>query len=69
MELIISNEKTKEIFTEILVDLLKTRKDLFAEIIQEAIEDVGLANAIMEWEKDDFVSEAEIFSILDGTSL
>jgi hypothetical protein len=47
MELSISDEKTKEIFTEILIDLLKTRKDLFAEIIQEAMEEVGLENAIM----------------------
>jgi len=66
MELSISDEKTKEIFTEILIDLLKTRKDLFAEIIQETIEEVGLANAIMEGRKNDFVSEAEIFSILNS---
>ena len=64
MELLISDEKTKEIFTEILIDLLKTRKDLFAEIIQEALEEVSLANAIMEGRKNDFVSEAEVFSIL-----
>jgi hypothetical protein len=69
MELSISDEKTKEIFTEILIDLLKTRKDLFAEIIQEAMEEVGLANAIMEGRKNDFVSEAEVFSILDGSSV
>jgi hypothetical protein len=66
MELSISDEKTKEIFTEILIDLLKTRKDLFAEIIQEAMEEVGLANAIMEGRKNDFVSEAEVFSILNS---
>jgi len=67
MELSISDEKTKEIFTEILIDLLKTRKDLFAEIIQEAMEEVGLANAIMEGRKNDFVSEAEVFSILNDS--
>lgn len=31
MELLISDEKTKEIFTEILIDLVKTRKDLFSQ--------------------------------------
>lgn len=33
----------------------------------EALEEVGLANAITEGKKDEFVSEDEIFSILDGT--
>jgi hypothetical protein len=66
MELSISDEKTKEILTEILVDLIKTRKDLFSEIIQEALEEVGLANAILEGRENDFVSEEDIFKILDG---
>lgn len=66
MELSISDEKTKEILTEILVDLIKTRKDLFSEIIQEALEEVGLANAMLEGRENDFVSEEDIFKILDG---
>ena len=69
MELSISDEKTKEILTEILIDLIKTRKDLFSEIIQEALEEVGLANAILEGRKNDFVPEENIFAILDGATL
>ncbi len=65
MELSISDEKTKELLTEVIVDLLKTKRNVMREIVLEALEEVGLANAIAEGRKDDFVSEEEIFSILD----
>jgi len=42
---------------------------LFSEIIQEALEEVGLANAILESRKDDFVHEENIFAILDGVGI
>jgi hypothetical protein len=66
MELTISDEKTKELLTEVIVELIKTRKDIFYEIILEALEEVGLANAILEGRENNFVSEEKIFSILDG---
>ena len=66
MEISISDEKTKDILTEILVELIKTRTDLFSEIVQEALEEVGLANAILEGRNNDFISEESIFAILDG---
>lgn len=66
MEISISDERTKEILTEILIELIKTRGDLFSEIIQEALEEVGLANAIIEGRNNDFVPEENIFAILEG---
>jgi hypothetical protein len=69
MELSINDEKTKEIITEIIVELLQTRKELFADIIKETLEELALANAIIEGRKNDFVSEEEIFSILEDKSL
>ena len=68
MQIPISDEKTREMLTEILIDLIKTRKDLFSEIIQEALEEVGLANAIAEGRKNEFVPEEDIFALLDGDS-
>jgi hypothetical protein len=65
MELSISDEKTKELLTEVMIDLLKSKRDLIYDILLEALEEVGLANAIAEGRKSDFVSEEEIFSILD----
>lgn len=65
MELSISDEKTKELLTEVMIDLLKTKRDILYDVVLEALEEVGLANAIAEGRKDQFVSEDEVFSILD----
>ena len=66
MQVFLNDEKTREMLTEVLIDLIKTRKELFAEIFRDALEEVGLANAIAEGRKNDFVSEETIFTILDG---
>jgi len=68
MELSISDEKSKELLTEVIVDLLKTRREVFYDVVLEAMEEVGLANAIAEGRKNDFVSEEQIFSLLDSAS-
>ena len=66
MALSISDEKTKELLTEVVVELLQKKRDVFYDIVLEALEEVGLANAIAEGRNGDFVAEDEIFSILDG---
>ena len=66
MELSISDEKTKELLTEVVIELLKSKRDLIYDVLLEALEEVGLANAITKGRTDDFVAEDEIFSILDG---
>ncbi|MEI6331717.1 MAG: hypothetical protein WCP16_20940 [Pseudanabaena sp. ELA645] len=66
MQVFLNDEKTREMLTEVLIDLIKTRKELFAEIFRDALEEVGLANAIAEGRKNEFVSEEDIFTILDG---
>jgi L-lactate utilization protein LutC len=66
MELTINDDQTKALLTEVMVELIQTKREVFYEIILEALEEVGLANAIIEGRKNDFVSEEQIFSILDG---
>lgn len=66
MELSISDEKTKELLTEVIVELAKTKRGVLYEIMLEALEEVGLANAIAKGRKQSFISEEEIFSILDN---
>lgn len=66
MQVFLNDEKNREMLTEVLIDLIRTRKELFAEIFRDALEEVGLANAIAEGRKNEFVSEETIFSILDG---
>ena len=64
MELTISDEKTKELMTEVFVEMLRQKREVFYDIILEALEDVGLGKAIAEGRKDDFVSEDRILSLL-----
>lgn len=66
MQLTINDEKTKELLTEVLVEMLQQKREVFYEIVVEALEDVGLANAIVEGRQDKFVSEDKIMSILEG---
>lgn len=62
----LNDDKTKELLTEVMVELIKTNRDVLREIMLDALEEVGLANAIADGRNNDFVSEAEIFSILNG---
>lgn len=38
MELSISDEKTKKLLTEVIVDLLQTKRNVIREIVLEALE-------------------------------
>lgn len=64
MELSISDRKMKEIIKEVMFDFIKKRKREFGKIIMDAIEEIGLANAIIEGRKNKFVSERKILEIL-----
>ena len=66
MELRISETKAKELLKEVIIELAQERRDLFFEIILEAIEEIGLANAIREGRQNEFVSEESIVAILEG---
>jgi len=59
-ELSISDEKTKE--------LLRSKRDLIYDMRSEALEEVGMANAITEGRTNDFVSEDAVLSTLDRTA-
>ncbi len=65
MELTISDEKTKELLTEVLVKMINEKQEVFREILLEAFEEVGLANAIAEGRRSDFVSEEEVMKVLE----
>ena len=50
----------------VIIELAQERRDLFVEMILEAIEEIGLANAIREGRQNEFVSEESIIAILKG---
>ena len=68
MELTISERQAKELLKEIVVELIQERRDLFFEIILEAMEEIGLANAIRQGRQNEFVSEHTILAIIEGQS-
>jgi hypothetical protein len=64
MALSISDEKLKEIMKEAVIEIIKEKRKVFYEILLEAIEEVGLANAIREGRKNKFVGEDRILKML-----
>jgi hypothetical protein len=66
MKLSIDDETTKEMLTEIMGEIIKTKKDLFYDLILEALEEISLGHALKEGRQDDFVSEEKIFALLDS---
>jgi hypothetical protein len=66
MELTVNEEKMKELLKDVMIEMIREKRELFHELIVEAIEEVGLANAIKEGRKNKFVSEERIMNILEG---
>jgi hypothetical protein len=68
MENIISINKSelKIIMKETFIEVLTERKDLLEDAFLEIIEDIGMAKAMEEGRTGKFVTEKEIFDILDG---
>lgn len=66
MELTISEKQVKELLKELLIELMEEKRDLFFDVMIEAIEETGLANAIQEGRQDEFVGEDQVLTILRG---
>lgn len=65
MELTINDEIMKDALREVLVEMILDKKEVFYEVILEALEEVALANAIAEGRQNKFVSEKDIMAILE----
>ncbi len=61
----IGDAKTKEIMKQAILELLQDRQSEFHRMIMDAMEEIGLANAIREGRQNDFVDEEEIMAILE----
>ena len=66
MQLTLDDDQTKALLKEVLVEMLQQQREVFYELVLEALEDVGLAKAIAEGEETEFVDESEIQAILRG---
>lgn len=62
----LDEKQFKVLLKQTLIELFDERRDIFSDIVAEALEDIGLANAIREGRKNDFVNKEEINAILAG---
>ncbi len=51
-------ERLKDLFKTALVELLEERKDLLRDLIEETLEDIGLARAIEQGQRTEGASRA-----------
>lgn len=66
MQISMDESKLKKLLKEAFIEALEERKDIFYDLVTEAIEDVALIRAIQEGEKTEPVSKKEILNILEG---
>ena len=66
MNVPVNDAQSKELIKEAVIELMREKHDLLLGIIVEAMEEIGLANAIREGRRNEFVSEERITAILEG---
>lgn len=66
LTLSIEETRVRELLKELLLELIETRRDVFQDILLEAVEDAGLIEAIREGEGTDRVDRDEIMAINYG---
>jgi len=62
----LDEKQFKNLLKETLVELFEERSDIFSAIVIEALEDVGLANAMREAEDSEVVTEKDVMKALKG---
>lgn len=62
----IDEEKLKALLKSALVEALEERRGLVQEIIEAALEDIGLVRAIEQGLSSQSVSRHEVLAILEG---
>ncbi|GAK49192.1 hypothetical protein U14_00410 [Candidatus Moduliflexus flocculans] len=67
MELTIGDETLKPLLEEVFIKMIQEKRNVFYEILIEALEDVALGNAIQRGRQNQFVSEERIFAVLEGS--
>ncbi|MEK6765947.1 MAG: hypothetical protein AABY49_06985 [Planctomycetota bacterium] len=68
VQLSVDEKKLKNLLKETLIEVIEQKRDMFHDIVAEAIEDIALTNAIKEGESTESTSREEIFNIIEGKS-
>jgi hypothetical protein len=67
-ETTLNTNQLKELLKTAIIEILQEQKEVFTDIIVEAMEDIALAKAIEEGENTETVSREAIFKILSQQS-
>lgn len=63
-ETTLNKNQLKELIKTVIVEILQEQKEVFTDLIIEAVEDIALAKAIEEGESTEVVNREAIFRIL-----
>ncbi len=64
----VDENKLKDLLKETLIEVIEQKKDLFQDIVAEAIEDIAITNAIKEGESTESISREEVINVIEGKS-
>ncbi len=66
MQTLIDDGKLKQLLKEAFIEAIEEKKNIFHDLIVDAVEDIAIVRAIQEGENTETVSKQEIFNILEG---
>ncbi|MEY3298388.1 MAG: hypothetical protein RLZZ597_1648 [Cyanobacteriota bacterium] len=66
LESSLSETQIKELIKSAILEIFQERRDLFQDLVAEALEDLALVKAIDEGKDSEAVSREAIFSILES---
>jgi len=62
----IPEDSLRALVKEALIEAIDERRELFHEVVAEALEDIALGEAIREGRAGEFASREEVFTALRG---
>ncbi len=65
MNISVSEDQLKELVKSAIVEVLQERSDLLRDIVEEAFEEIALAQAVEEGQQTEIVSKDQVFSIFE----
>jgi len=65
MQTLIDDDKLKQLLKEALIEAVEEKRNLFYDLIVDAVEDIAIVRAIQEGENTETISKQEIFNILE----
>jgi hypothetical protein len=64
----ITEQQLKEVVKTAIVEVLEERSELIRNIVEEALEDIGMSKAIQEGEHSELVSRDRVSNLLEDGS-